>query len=329
MVVTPPPRTPKTPLNPPKQTAEMQPVVPTPVEKNVVQSQSPVEQKVASSAAGDEKFKILGGESQYLEVTLKPNEAIIADTDSLLYSEQGIVSQSKMTDAGTADKGFFGKIFGSAKRSMSGESPSFNYYVNTSNKKAKIVLMPTFSSKILSIDLNKTGGSFLFYKSGFLCRTADTAMSIGLNKKVTIGLTGSQNFAFRQIQGKGLLFLVIGGDLIEKELGPGETITMEASSLVSMQPSMKLDIKPVREHSGISMFTTISRFVATVTGPGKIFLQTNPGVRIAQNINETLKELNKAAMKRQQKKVKQEMHKISKQYQKKIMSSVQSTSPPR
>jgi uncharacterized protein (AIM24 family) len=87
----------------------------------------------------------------------------------------------------------------------------------------------------------------------------------------------------QKLEGDGLAFLHAGGTIIEKTLNPGETIRVDTGCLVGMTGNVSYDIQFV---GGVktAFFGGEGLFFATVSGPGKVWLQSLPFSRLADRI---------------------------------------------
>ena len=101
--------------------------------------------------------------------------------------------------------------------------------------------------------------------------------------KIGVGLFGGEGFIMQRLQGDGLAFVHAGGMLHALELKPGETLRVDTGCLVAMQPSVNYDIQLV---GGVktALFGGEGLFFATLTGPGKVWLQSLPFSRLADRI---------------------------------------------
>jgi uncharacterized protein (AIM24 family) len=70
---------------------------------------------------------------------------------------------------------------------------------------------------------------------------------------------------------------------MEKVLAPGETIKLDTGCLVALQPGVNYDIGFV---GGVknTLFGGEGLFLATLTGPGKVWLQSLPFSRLAGRV---------------------------------------------
>lgn len=69
------------------------------------------------------------------------------------------------------------------------------------------------------------------------------------------------------------------GALIERELAPGEVLRISSGCLVAFEPSVHYDITMMKGVKNV-LFGGEGLFVTTLTGPGKIFLQSLPFDRV-------------------------------------------------
>src|SRR5919108_6300471 len=87
----------------------------------------------------------------------------------------------------------------------------------------------------------------------------------------------------QKLTGDGIALVHAGGTLVEKVLAPGELIKLDTGCLVALQPSVNYEIAFV---GGIknTLFGGEGLFMATLTGPGKVWLQSLPFSRLAGRV---------------------------------------------
>ena len=92
-------------------------------------------------------------------------------------------------------------------------------------------------------------------------------------KKLGAGLFGGEGFILERLTGPGLVFVHAGGDFVEFTLAPGEGLQVETGCIVAFDESVDYDIQFV---GGIktAIFGGEGLFLATLTGPGKVVLQS-------------------------------------------------------
>ena len=110
-------------------------------------------------AADEIEYKIIGDDMQMVEIELDPNEGVRAEVGAMMYMEDGIEMQTS-TDGG-AFKGF--------KRMLTGESFFITTYLYNGKGKGHVAFGAPYPGKIIPLELDKLGGSFLCQKDAFLC----------------------------------------------------------------------------------------------------------------------------------------------------------------
>ena len=74
-----------------------------------------------------------------------------------------------------------------------------------------------------------------------------------------------------------------GGAIVERTLGPGETLRIDTGCIVALQPSVEYDIQYVGRIKS-ALFGGEGLFFATLRGPGRVWLQSLPLSRMANRI---------------------------------------------
>jgi uncharacterized protein (AIM24 family) len=79
------------------------------------------------------------------------------------------------------------------------------------------------------------------------------------------------------------VFIHSGGTIVPMELKQGEKVRVDTGCLVAFDPTVDYDIELV---GGIktALFGGEGLFLATMTGPGRVWLQTLPFSRLADRI---------------------------------------------
>ena len=77
-----------------------------------------------------------------------------------------------------------------------------------------------------------------------------------------------------------MVFIHAGGTIVERELKAGERLDVDTGCVVAMTSSVNFDIKSVGSVKS-ALFGGEGVFLATLTGPGKIWIQSLPFSRLA------------------------------------------------
>ena len=83
--------------------------------------------------------------------------------------------------------------------------------------------------------------------------------------------------------GPGTVWLDLSGEVIEKTLGSGERLRVHAGHIGMQEPTVVADIQMLRGFRNM-LFGGEGLFLATLTGPGKIWLRSMPILNLAEEI---------------------------------------------
>jgi uncharacterized protein (TIGR00266 family) len=218
-------------------------------------------------------YRIFGDDMQLVEIELDPGEGVRAEAGAMMVMEDDIMMQ---TSTG-------GGIFQGFKRMLVGESFFITTFFNNGSRKRRISFGAPYPGKIIPLELNKLGGNFICQKDAFLCAAQGIEIEVAFTKRLGTGLFGGEGFILQRLIGDGLAFIHAGGTIISRELQPGERLRVDTGCLVGMSPSVSYDIQFVGGFKN-ALFGGEGIFLATVTGPGLVYLQSLPFSRLADRI---------------------------------------------
>ena len=228
-------------------------------------------------------YEVFGEEMQFVEIELDPQETVIAEAGAMMFMEDGMEMETRFGDGSEPDKGFFGKVLEGAKRKFTGESLFMTWFTNKGHGKKRAAFGAPYPGKIVPLDLSKIGGEFICQKDAFLCAAMGTNVGIAFNRKVGAGLFGGEGFIMQSLKGDGMAFVHAGGTIVEKTLGPGETLRIDTGCIVGYTGQVNYDIQMVKGMKSM-FFGGEGLFLATLTGPGNVWLQSLPFSRLADRI---------------------------------------------
>lgn len=231
-------------------------------------------------------YTLYGDDMQIVEVELDPGEGVRAEAGAMIYLEQGIKMQT--STGGGMFKGF--------KRMITGESFFITTFMNEGRQKSRVGFGAPFPGKIIPLDLQKVGGKFLCQKDSFLCAARGVEIEMAFTKKIGAGLFGGEGFILQRLEGNGMAFVHAGGTIIEKDLAAGETIRVDTGCLAAFATTVDYDIQFVGGFKN-ALFGGEGLFLATLTGPGKVYLQSLPLSRLADRISAAARFSNKGEQK--------------------------------
>jgi uncharacterized protein (TIGR00266 family) len=228
-------------------------------------------------------FEIFGDDMQFVEITLDPNETVIAEAGSFMFMSQGIQMETQLGDGSSDDNGLLGKVLAAGKRVLTGESLFMTTFTARGASRDTVSFAAPYPGKIVPLDLAQLGGTMICQKDAFLCAAKGTAVGIEFSRKIGRGLFGGEGFILQRLTGDGLAFMHAGGTIVERSLKPGESLRVDTGCLVAFQPSVSYDIQFIGGFKN-KLFGGEGLFFATLTGPGRVWLQSLPFSRLADRI---------------------------------------------
>jgi uncharacterized protein (TIGR00266 family) len=202
-----------------------------------------------------------------LEVSMNPGDKLVAEAGELSWMTESIQLQTTSQTAGA--KGMFGAI----KRAVGGGGFFMTEY--TAQGGAGSVSFATkLPGQILPIQVTPTAG-FMIHRHGFLCATEGVEVSMGFQKKLGAGIFGGEGFVLQKLSGTAEAWVELDGEIVTYDLQPGQVLRVHPGHVGMFQESVQFDIATV---PGIKnkLFGGDGLFLAKLSGPGRVWLQTLP-----------------------------------------------------
>lgn len=217
------------------------------------------------------QYRIEGTTLPVVTVTLTPGERIFSSSGGMSWMTQAVEME---TNTG----GGLGKMF---KRALSGESLFVvDYFVNRGE--GEVAFSAEFPGKLMDLDL-KEGKSMIVQKDAFVCAEKAVDLDMHFRKRLGAGLFGGEGFILQRLTGPGRAFVNFDGEIMVKELQEGEVLRVDTGHVAMFEPTVDFDVEIVRGFRNI-LLGGEGLFLATLRGPGKVYLQTMPMDKLAQKI---------------------------------------------
>jgi uncharacterized protein (TIGR00266 family) len=217
------------------------------------------------------RHQITGTTLQSLELVLEPGETIYSQTHQMSWMS----SNMKMnTNTG-------GGLLKGLMRGLAGGSVFVTQFA-PEHKQGLVAFCPRFPGTIIARQL-AAGETLVCRKESFLCAESSVQFEIFFRKQIGSGLFGGEGFILQKLTGPGLVFLDLSGELVEKTLAPGEQLLVHAGHVAVQDASVQFGINMIPGFKNI-LFGGNGLFVATLTGPGKVILQSMPIINLAEEI---------------------------------------------
>ncbi len=238
----------------------------------------------SSARRADEiDYKIYGEDMQFVEIELDPGESAVAEAGALMYKESVVQMETVFGDGSHSGQGggFLDKLLGAGKRVITGESLFTTVFSHAGpSGKAKVAFAAPYPGTIIPLHLSNYNGRIICQKDSFLCAARGVSIGIFFQKKMLTALFGGEGFIMQKLEGDGQVFVHAGGTIMERQLAAGERIDVDTGCVVALTDTVGFDVKPV---GGIKsmLFGGEGVFLATLTGPGHVWMQSLPFSRMA------------------------------------------------
>lgn len=215
------------------------------------------------------KYEIKGGNLPVAICTLEEGETVITERGGMSWMSPNMKME-------TTSGGGVGKMLG---RMFSGESAFLNRYTAQGGE-GTIAFASSFPGDIKAYQITP-GKGMIVQKSGFLASESGVELSTYIQNGLAKGFVGGEGFIMQKLTGNGIVFIEIDGSAIEYDLAAGEKIVISTGTLAAMEETCTMEVQMVKGVKNV-LLGGEGMFNTTVTGPGKVVLQTMPLVNVAQ-----------------------------------------------
>ncbi len=209
------------------------------------------------------KFRIMGTTMQALDLLLFQGEAVFTEVGGMAWYKGNLKMETNMP----------GGLMGGLGRMVSGESAFLTTYTCL-GERAEITFTPEAPGSIVAIEL-QAGETIIAQRDAFMCGQQGVQLAIHFKQRLGVGLFGGEGFILQKITGPGMAFFEIDGEARELELAAGEVLRVDPGHIAMFDATVSHGIERVKGVSNI-LFGGEGLFIATLTGPGRVWLQTMP-----------------------------------------------------
>ena len=209
------------------------------------------------------QYRISGTLMESVDIHLKEGETVYTESGGMAWMRGSF-------DMDTSTRGGLGAGIG---RMLAGESLFLTTYICKSPD-GLITFTPEVPGKVVDLKL-EAGQSMICQKDAFMCAEESVELEMHFRKKLGAGLLGGEGFILQKITGPGTAFVEIPGEVRKIELKPGEMIKVDPGHIAVFEPTVEYDITGVKGLKNV-LFSGEGLFLATLTGPGTVWLQTLP-----------------------------------------------------
>ena len=220
------------------------------------------------------QFQVSGTVMQTVAIELEAGECVYSQTNSMAW----------MSDTIAMDTHTGGGLLAGLRRSLSGGSLFITDF--TARAAGHIAFAPRFPGSIVARQL-APGETLICRKETFLCAQKSVSLELAWQQRIGAGFFGGEGFILQKVTGPGVVWLDLSGEVVERQLAPGERLLVHAGHVGVQEPSVQFDIQMVPGFRNI-LFGGEGLFLATLTGPGRVWLQSMPIMNLAEEIGRYL-----------------------------------------
>jgi uncharacterized protein (TIGR00266 family) len=219
--------------------------------------------------------RIVGTTMPVLEFILDHNDTVISEAGELSWMSASIQMTTHTQMAGG------GGFFGALKRVAGGGSLFMTEY-RAYGAPGEVAFATRVPGHIVPVEVQQ-GLDYYVHRHGFLCATAQVQIGVGFQQSLGAGIFGGDGFLLQHVTGIGMAWLELSGEVIVKDLAPGEMLRVHPGHVGAFQSSVSFQITRIQGIRNM-IFGGDGIFLAALTGPGRVWLQTLPISKLAHQL---------------------------------------------
>lgn len=212
--------------------------------------------------------KVIGTVMPVLEIALGPGESIVSEGGQLSWMTHSI----EMETAASGKAGAKG-VFGAVKRAVAGGTLFMTEYTAQGDS-GMVAFATKVPGQILPIQVDGSH-QYMVHRGGYLAGVPSVSLEIGFQQKFSAGLFGGAGFILQKVSGEGDAWIELDGEIVTYDLQPGENIRVHPGHVGMFDSTVAFELDRVKGVKNI-FFGNEGLFLAKLTGPGKVWLQTMP-----------------------------------------------------
>jgi len=213
--------------------------------------------------------KIVGTTMPVLEITLQNGETIIAESGQLSWMSSSIELHTSTGGGG---------ILGVFKR-VAGGGTLFMTEYTARGAPGMVAFATKVPGHIVQVRID-AGSTYMVHRHGFLCGTPGIQVSAGFQRSLGAGVFGGNGFVLQKLSGTADAWIELDGEVVTYDLAPGESLRVHPGHVGMFEERVGFDITMLRGVRNV-LFGGDGLFLAQLTGPGRVWLQSLPLANLA------------------------------------------------
>ncbi|MFI5782145.1 TIGR00266 family protein [Nocardia sp. NPDC051570] len=215
--------------------------------------------------------RIIGTVMPVLEIGLQPGESVVAEAGQLSWMTDSIRLHTSARVGGG--------MFRAVKRAFTGAGFFMTEY-GADRHPGMVAFAARLPGQIVPITL-ESGADYLVHRYGFLCGVGDVRVSTSFQRRLGAGIFGGEGFILARVSGSGHAWVELSGEVVQYDLARGETLRVHPGHVGMFDAGVSFDITLMRGVRNI-LFGGDGLFLAALTGPGRVWLQSLTISNLAQ-----------------------------------------------
>ncbi len=205
-------------------------------------------------------YEIHGDLAQYVKLTLAVGQTCWAAKGGIMSYADGVEWALRIP----------GGVAGAARRLLAGEGVGLAYLQAPAGS-AEAALASNQPGKIFSWDL--ADGPVLTTRGSFLAAWGEVDITVTVARRAGAAMFGGAGLFLQRVSGEGTVLVHAAGDLDDRRLAAGESLTVSTGHLAAFGATVDYDIRYVGGLRKV-LFGGEGLFMTRLTGPGRVLLQT-------------------------------------------------------
>lgn len=209
--------------------------------------------------------RILGTTMPVLEVRLDPGQSVISNGGELSWLDPSVRMSTTTTGAGASG------VEGVFKRMVAGGKLFMTEYTATAGQ-GKVAFATKMPGHIRPITVDNKH-QYMVSRHGFLAGTPNVTLEAAFQQSLGVGIFSGNGFVMQRIAGQGTAWIELSGEIVTYDLAAGESILVHPGHVGLFDATVSLTITKVPGIKNI-LFGADAIFLAQLSGPGRVYLQT-------------------------------------------------------
>ncbi|MGH7728456.1 MAG: AIM24 family protein, partial [Vulcanimicrobiaceae bacterium] len=211
------------------------------------------------------KAEITGSTLPVLQIALEPGDKVVAEPGEFSWMTQTVQLNTTTQTAGA--KGVLGVL----GRALAGGGIFMTEY-SVQGGPGLVAFAAKIPGHIVPVEV-QAGRGYMVHRRGFLCATEGVQLVMGFQRSLGAGVFGGDGFVMQRLSGSCQAWVELGGEIVTYELAAGEVLQAHPGHVGMFEESVNFDVTFLRGIKNV-FFGGDGLFVARLTGPGKVWLQS-------------------------------------------------------